>query len=94
MPSVAERITLNKLKSYANVKRREKSEGHWRIQWGCEGCERTSPKFRSSAFTKNTDKYQGLVLNIIPLHYPPVQGVIPPHICSSLRIERNPGGKW
>ena len=46
----------------------------WRSRGGCGVCECTSPKFRSSAFTKNTDKYQGLGLNIIPFHYPPVQG--------------------
>ena len=50
----------------------------WRSQGGA-GCERTSPKFRSSAFTKNTDKYQGLGLNIIPFHYPPVQGGVHPY---------------
>ena len=47
------------------------------VRGGGGGCERTSPKFRCSAFTKNTDKYQGRGLNIIPFHYPPVQGEVP-----------------
>ena len=51
----------------------------WRSQGGVRGVRTHLPIILEFRFYKHTDKYQGLGLNIIPFHYPPVQGGVPPY---------------